>query len=312
MTRLLLLALLSAGTAHSRGAHPEAGLVPRAVALGSACGLCRGSAEALWYNPAGLRGTKIELQAVTGSWLEGLYYNGGQGMLGGSNYGIGIGGKSFKIEDMGRDSLGRPTQAFSYSEMETAFGAGGGSDALAAGMAIRQRFLEWGAKQSDEQPLAIDGGLQGSFPNPLWSWGLGFRGLGFVPNSGGGMGGCIMFCFQGPSLIVPLTRFSLGYGSQDKKWLWMGELQADASRNRNDWMGGVEHNLDLGFGRRSSFRLGWRSDQWALGSLGGLSSGLGLIWSNLVFDYAVVLLGDFGQSHQASVAYRFESILGPH
>ena len=83
-------------------------------------------------------------------------------------------------------------------------------------------------------------------------------------------------------------------------------FDVNKARGSDPWFGaGAEYMLAVGSAASIGPRVGYESDRGDLGSMAGLTTGIGLVVNQFSFDYAFVPVGDFGDTHRLSLKVRF-------
>lgn len=282
---------------------PELPVPARAQALGGAFANGRGTGESLWYNPAGLRGDYMEVQAGVLQWAEGLQV---QGILAAAGYGkggIGVGLRSFSLQEEQRDALGQDLGAFSYDERSLSAGVAFGDRLFAWGLALRSQSQSWRGGTLVAQSLDrlyLDTGVQAALPWAGWRGAAYLRGFSWETQQHP----CEFGCFPEVKGTLPEDRLGLEWIPGVQGLSLMAETAYYPGPGEWTLQAGAEEARQIGAGVQGALRVGWRSDQSDLRGFAGLSAGLGLARDWLALDYAMNSLGDFGLAHRLSLVVK--------
>lgn len=303
MTRrlaLLLSASLTLSAAPALAAPPgfaflEVPAGARASAMGGAYSAVANGAEAAFWNPAGLLGTKgTEVTGTHYEWIQSLRQD--QFALAGQLFGGGVAASmralySEPIEQ--RDELGNLVGTFGSHDLQFALGygfdLGGGLSGGLSGQYVRERLAE----------LSAD------------TWGVDL-GLGYAPESWSGaraalavqnLGPAAQYTFDGlPGRDVGLPMALHGGLSASRALGTMTLLGALDSRLTRGRPGIVALGAELGTPVGAALRAGLRVND----DLASMSFGMGYVANGFALDYAFVPSRlDFADTHRFSFSARF-------
>lgn len=303
---VLLLALaVPARADHDPGANPRAagqflliGVSARAAAMGEAQAAHVDDATALHFNPAGL--TRIEKRSAT--LMHASHF--GSSSLEYAAYGQRIGrtafGMSVQYMSYGKltetDALGNRAGTFSPNDVAASFGAahrieGGflsGASFGAGAKLVRSKIAD------SAQTYAFDVGML----SPAY-FGERLR----LGASGSNFGGTLRYSSGDSDKLPTVGRVGASYKVSAR-----GAVALDAVATSDDSphvAAGTEYDLVTGTSWRMAARFGVNSRYFDSGAVDAISGGVGVGLNFATFDYAFVPGSSVGNSHRASLTFRF-------
>ena len=268
----------------------------RSAALAGAFSMVAGSAESMWYNPAGIAGMGGgELGFSHAAWIGNSASDFIFGALGGPQWGLGAYGQYSAIQDVARDSFGRPGDSFTDS------GQVGG-----LALAARAGFLRLGlggkaigqsvAGRSD-LGYAGDAGVIASILDGHLALAASVLNMGGAPSLG-----------TGNSAVQAPLNFRAGVGlMRISGFKLLGEYRRWNESEQNSLAGAAEFMMAFR-GAELDWRAGYESGL-ADGGAAGLSAGIGAGLGGLRIDYAYQTLGELGGAHRVSLDWRYKADL---
>lgn len=302
--RLITLMLLAApglqaveGAAYLKGAEG-----PRSQAMGGAFSAAGGSAESIWYNPAGLTG----LKGAEGSFGHHSIAGGfdADHILAAAFLGwqqsLGLVYSRKAASDSYRDGMGNAAGSFEVSN--SVLGLGWAYDFNSLGLS-----LGWGAKMLGEKvadlsasSMVFDFGLQGNLSKDRVLWGLSLLNLGPAPQIGSLPPGMEL---KAPTLLRAGAGFQAGEPAQS--FLLLGDFRYLAATGRTGFALGAEY-AEVYADNSLALRAGYDFGGNALGGLTGLSLGAGFGYKWLGVDYSYLPLDVLGASHRVSLTLTYD------
>lgn len=261
------------------------------------------TADALFYNPAGIQ--QIQTREVSTTFMNYFYgFNGGSISFVhpySQNFHLGV-----FCSYVGNNDI-KKTSATEDGSFDQEFGTFGASDLLFGfgfskyvndilDIGINAKYLYENLDDTSASAIAFDLSLLHQTTNPKLKLGAGIKNLGkqltYYTDSK----------YDEKLPLVYVAGFSYSFTQNIL-------ANADIYRpNSADFSGRfgfeakVHHNLALRLGYKTN-ASDWRTDG-DLGKFGGLSSGLGINWRNLVVDYSIASFGDLGFVNQISLRYK--------
>ena len=269
------------------------GMSARARSLGSAFVGLADDSSAIYWNPAGLSNLQyFEIAGHYNTWLvdakqESVVIGFPLGDFGGLGF-------SYYLLDYGviegRDSTG--VQVSSYTAGMTTMTLGWGCSMFVEGLSLG------GALKTTQQTLAEAKYTAMSFDvGALWmmtrTLSLGAAYTNISSNVGGS---------PKASSIRVGGAYALKFGKKDAPLILLLSSQIDP-KGAQRIQTGLEYVLGSFLALRGGYQMNLTNNQ--LKGLAGLTCGLGFFIGDLEIDYAFVPFGDLGDSHQASLSYRF-------
>jgi tetratricopeptide (TPR) repeat protein len=276
-------------------------LVPegaRSSALAGAFSMETGSAETLWYNPAGVAGMdSTEIGFSHAAWIGGTSLEYLSAAWGNRTLGLGAYAQYASAQDLARDSTGQALGSFGLQNINAGLAAAGRMDWLRFGLA--GKLLEQGVAGQQADGFAGDLGLQADLMGGRLRLGAAAQNLGSEQDPGFG-GGAVQTPFTlraGAALDLPAGFKALG---EYRRYVALGQ---------DSFAGGLEYSLSVA-GARTAWRFGWESDLGA-GDPAGLTAGVGLGLASFTLDYAFQSLGDLGPVQRITLSWRLPSGTAP-
>ena len=300
MRRLLLAAALAwvparlmADAPGTTGAEVlKFGAGPRAFAMGGAQTALTNDSFSLNLNPGGLGFVEYqEASFVYNNWVEGvadqtLLYARPDARLG--TFGVGL--TRFSVGGFqGYDASG--LKAGTVRAQDTVFQAGYGKRFDAVGFGAGLKWIREDLEKASASTYALDVGLQSH--HQLGSTMLG-AGLA-VQNIGPGLK------FDRETARLP-TSVRLGVSGTRALYGDPCSLALDVGRTKGDDRLQIAVGAEAGVMGVLAFRAGYQAP---LDQGSGLSFGLGMKAKNVRFDYAFLLLGEFGPTHRFGLTFRW-------
>ena len=273
----------------------EIGAGARAMALGEAYTALAQGAEALYWNPAGLRGAPMSATLMHATYLDSSFFDYASYARNlGAAGAMGLGVQYFSAGRFpGTDASGADIGSFTPNDLALTLGAayrpallGGAS--LGMGLKyVRSHIV------TDAQTAAADLGLM----SPVYL-GQRLRLAAAVKNLGGAMK------FDSAREPLPLA-LKLGSAYQITQ-RWLAALDASLPRGNGPSLGaGTEYRWPVQDWVVLAGRAGYNTRTAAdVAGLSGLSLGFGLGFPRLDVDYGFGLFGDLGLVHRLSLSYR--------
>jgi len=187
------------------------------------------------------------------------------------------------------------TQTGSFSTYDMAMGVSLAGPCLIEGLSVGTtiKFLRESLADASSNGGALDAGFiyQGNVER---SWNVGAA----VQNAG------IASKFAAAAVKLPLTLRAGFSGQPFSQWLFSTDFV-----KRTDTAGELDAGVELTPKKFFSLRVGYRYglNNPDLGGLANFSAGIGLRWTQMSLDYAIVPLGDLGLTHRVSLNFRFKA-----
>lgn len=296
--RLVLLgATLWTGLLHAGGPGTSSGNVlkmspsPRASAMGEAYTAVADGADALFWNPAGLiRIQKRSVLLTHGYSGESTAVNyGAYGQKAGDSNAWAVGIHSLTHGTLtGADGSGNDTSSFTPNDLALSLGGAHTFKSFRLGASVkyvRSTIVKTATTATADIGLLSRGYLKGKLRLALTATNL-FGSLTYD---------------QAEEQLPRAIRAGGAYRIRPR-WLASAEL---AIPNDGPASGGVGTEVEMAKTKDMGLtgRAGYTTRANIPGA--GISAGLGVRFKKMNIDYAFVPLGDVGQSHQMSIAYRF-------
>lgn len=268
----------------------------RSTAMGGAFGAEGGSAESLWYNPAGLTGLKGAEASLTHQSLENAYDSDHivMGAFLGWQHSFGLlysrKGANDSYRDMNANSAG------SFEVSNSVLGLGYAYDLSWLSIGASVKMLSEKVEKLSGSSTAFDVGVQGNFDKEKALYGLSLQNLGSAPSLGG------------PDLELPTTlRASLGWrvGDPSQQLLLLGDYRYRLGVQQGAFAFGAEYS-EIYEQNSLALRAGWDFGQSALGGLSGLSLGAGFSYKFMGIDYSWMPLDVLGNSHRIALTLTYD------
>lgn len=268
----------------------------RAAALGGAYASLAQGAEAVFWNPAGLQGTRgIELEATHVELFQGLRDD--QFVLAGRRWGGGLAASmraQYSEAIPERDAIGNLIGTFGSHDLEFALGYG---RALSTGLSfgVNAKYVRERIANSSAATYAFDLGAG-------WEPGLAGLKFGFAAQNLGPAAAFTIDGAKGAPVPLPAAfQSGVSYAVPLGSTLALGgAIEGRFTRGRSG-IGLVGAELSAP-GAGAALRLGWRAND----SASSLSVGAGYTLSAVRLDYAFVPFSDdLGDTHRFSLAAHF-------
>ncbi|TPW18356.1 MAG: hypothetical protein FD129_2 [bacterium] len=298
MMRQLLLALLLAGPARAASLNTGAAFLKldpgaRSAAMCGAYSAAAGSADTLFFNPAGLASlSRREFMAGHAEWLAGTRFDAlamglpvAWGSLGVSALRLTAG--TLEARSANRQAAG----SFEAQDAVYAVSAARRFEGLAAGASLK--FLRSEIGPYSAQAVAVDLGVRRELPGRPISVGAAVRNLGK---------GLKFFDQEDP---LPLM-FTLGTTARLGSVLG---VSLDLRHEPHDQRTSVAIGTEYAFLGTLALRAGYGANAFARGSgqgpLSGLGAGVGFKMKSFGADYSFTPFGDLGDVQRLSLSARF-------
>lgn len=259
----------------------------RAMGMGEAYTAVADDASALYWNAAGL-GTVKNLQiAVTyDKWYMDTMFSQAlfawplpTGTIGADIYYLNMGSIT------GRDLYGAPTQTINPYGVGGSIGYGISFGGISAGAAVKMISQSMGNISN----AAFAGDIGALYKTGIFAAGASLQ------NIGSGAGYSLPMNIKAGVAVKALEIQQHGLlAALDMQYLFKDAVSLSA---------GAEYVYSGIVALRLGYKLGFGVTN--LEGLKGLSGGIGLRYSNLNFDYAVVPYGDLGTTHRVTLSYMF-------
>lgn len=275
----------------------------RANSMGNSFMGLSNTADALFYNPAGIQ--KIENKQVSSTFMN--YFD---GFKGGSfayvhpfkeDIHLGafcsyLGNNDIKETVVASDgSYGSQAGTFGASDIIVGLSASKYANEI-LDIGINVKFLLENLHDTSASAIAVDLAIMHQTTNPKLKLGAAVKNLGKQ---------LTYYTDAKYDEKLPL-EYVAGFSYQfNQKLIANADIYrpntADFS-GRLGFEGKVHKNLAIRFGYKTNAD-DWKTDG-DYGKFGGLSSGLGINWRNLVIDYSISSFGDLGFVNQISLSYK--------
>lgn len=266
----------------------------KSAGMAGAYGTVPGSAESLWYNPAGLAElTRGEVAFTHLSWIEGINR---EYLVGALPLPLGVGGLSVNTEyssDTYRDSLGNEAGQFSQSSMVITGGWAVHFYDISIGGSVKG-LSEAVAGQSGSGIVGDAGVIADVWQEKLLA-SFAIQNIGTVPNLGD----------LSDAVQSPVT-FRAGAGLKDllPGLMLVGEAKIIQPRQTQIFMIGTQYESNIqGFGY--ALRAGYDSLGASFDSLSGIALGAGMSFRGLEINYSVSPSSFVGNTQRFSLGYLF-------
>jgi hypothetical protein len=266
----------------------------RSAALGSAYTAMSGTADAMFFNPAGLAGLgRRELMAGHAEWLAGTKFDAlaygqplGWGTLGVSALRLSAGDLDARTAD--RRSAG------TFEAADSMYSLSGARRFEAATFGAALKYLKSEIGPYSAQTVAVDLGARRDIPGRPLSLGVAVRNLGKG----------LKFLEQEDAL--PLT---VSAGASYRLAGVLG-VALDVRHEPNDSRTSVSIGTEYAFLGSLALRAGYGANMLTRsgstqGPLGGLGAGLGFRFRSFGADYAFTPFGELGDVQRLSLSARF-------
>ena len=268
----------------------------RSSALAGAFSSAAGSAESLWYNPAGLSGLRGAEASFTHSSLDNAFDTDhivAAAFLG-WQHSFGLMYSRKGAQDTYRDAAANSAGSFEVSD--SVLGLGYAYDLGGLSLGVELKLLNEKVEKLSGSSTAYDIGLQGSLDKDQALYGLSLQNLGSAPSLGG------------PDTSLPQTiRAGLGWkaGDPSQQLLVMGDYRYLPGNSKGAFALGAEYSE--AYDESSlALRAGWDFGQSQLGGVSGLSLGAGFAYKFLGIDYAWIPLDVLGSSHRIALTLVYD------
>jgi hypothetical protein len=279
------------GAAYLKGAEGV-----RSSALAGAFSAAAGSAESLWYNPAGLSGLRGAEASFTHSSLDNAFDTDhivAAAFLG-WQHSFGLMYSRKGAQDTYRDASANSAGSFEVSN--SVLGLGYAYDLGGLSLGLELKMLNEKVEKLSGSSTAYDFGMQGTFDKDQVLYGLSYQNLGSAPSLGG------------PEASLPQTlRAGLGWkaGDPSQQLLVMGDYRYLPASSKGGFALGAEYSE--AYDESSlALRAGWDFGQSQLGGVSGLSLGAGFAYKFLGIDYAWIPLDVLGSSHRIALTLVYD------
>jgi hypothetical protein len=293
---VMALLLANAGLFASEGAtYLRLANSARAAGLGGCYSMQEADVETMWYNPAGIAGSKRSQAMFTHmSWAGDINTD---ALLASmplrENQTLGLLFHRNATKDTYRDMQGNEQGEFAIAET-----------VIGAAYAMEGEYLSFGGslkgiyetlELANSAGLVGDAGVIGHILNHRFLGGLSLQNMGWIPNLG--------------AVTPPTAPMTLRMGIAEQAgadaWLFQ-EYRVHLGNPAGVLAVGGEYRLILG-PVISSIRAGYDLQHAALGGAAGLSLGLGAAFTGAQVDYAYSPLEMAGAGHRISLKVSFDA-----
>jgi hypothetical protein len=270
----------------------------RSSAMAGAFSAVPGSAEALWYNPAGLSGLRGAEMSLTHQTLDSAFDSDhivAAAFLGWQSS-LGLLYSRKGALDSYRDSQANSAGSFEVSN--TVMGLGYSYDMGWASLGLGAKFLSEKVDKLSGSSTVYDAGLSGSISKDRVLYGVSLLNYGPAPSLGN----------PGADFQAPMTlRAGLGWkaGDPSQALLLVGDYKGLLNSGVSSFALGAEYS-EIYDDNSLALRAGWDFGQNQLGGASGLSLGLGFGYKFLSVDYTWLPLDVLGSSHRIALTLTYD------
>ncbi|MBI3297910.1 MAG: PorV/PorQ family protein [Elusimicrobia bacterium] len=266
----------------------------RSAAMGSAYSAASGSADTVFFNPAGLAGLgKRELMAGHAEWVAGTKFDAlayGQPTTWGS---LGVSAMRLSVGELDARTADRRA-AGSFEAADSVYALSGARRFSAATFGASLKYLKSEIGPYSAQTFAVDLGARKEVPGRPLSFGLAVRNLGKG----------LRFLDQEDALPLMVSA-----GASYRLAGVLG-LALDVGHEPHESRTSVSVGTEYSFLGSLALRAGYGANTMSRssakqGALGGLGAGLGLKFRSFGADYAFTPFGELGDVQRLSLSAKF-------